>query len=49
MIFVTLAALGAQIREVHVFERTREYAAYIWWMDLIFVLFTSCELILKVN
>ncbi len=51
MFFVTIACLSAQMREIDVAEETSppKFITYIWWMDLVFVIFTLGELLLKVN
>lgn len=44
MILVTVAALAVQVEEIALSTTT-----YSWWMDLIFVVFTIVELVLKVG
>lgn len=56
MIAVTIAALCTQISEIFITsvdvssaDASSDMPFYIWWMDLIFVVFTLFELILKVR
>ncbi len=51
MIVVTIVALCGQISEIYIGSANVMEAVpiYLWWLDLLFVLFTLSELILKVS
>lgn len=49
MLFITLATIGALMYEVYTDDATKKNPTYLWVIDLIFVLSTLTELILKVR
>ena len=51
MLAVTIAALCGQISEIYIGVASLNQAmpTYLWWLDLIFVVFTLLELLLKVT